>query len=138
MRKLGATGVVLLAALASAGCPRKTTTTAADTGTPDGPSPVTGGLTLVEIRGKYQAFSGLPAVKGIRIQDHGQHQLADGTWSVSAYLSSSDLIEVIRSRGLAVKVLQTTEEIYRQSQEIARELEAAEHPDAGANRRRER
>jgi hypothetical protein len=136
MSKLGAAGVVLLAALVSAGCPRKTTTPPADAATLEGPAAVPGGLTLVEIRGKYQAFSGLPAVKGIMIEDHNQHQLADGTYSINAYLSSTDLIDVIRSRGLAVKVLQTTEELIREGQEIARRVEAADHPDAGRVRAR--
>ena len=134
MSRRGAAGLGLLLALGGAGCPRKAMPP--DGGTIDGPPRAVGGLTLVEIRGQYQAFSGLPAMKGIHIEDHNQHQLADGTWSINAYLSSADLIEAIRARGLQVKVLQTAEELVRESEKIAREMEAAEHPDASGRRER--
>ena len=109
---------------------RRERSSAAPPPTPDAAG-ATAGPTLVEIRGPYQAFSDLPVVKGIMIEDHGQHQLADGTWSVNAYLSSADLVEVIRGRGLQVKVLKTAAELARQGEEMAHELEAAEHRDGG-------
>jgi hypothetical protein len=98
------------------------------------------GPTFVEIRGELSALGGLPAMKGIMVDDHGRHQLADGTWSVNAYLSSPELADAIRSRGLTVKVLQTPGELARQSEEMARELEATDRargrPDRDAGKER--
>jgi hypothetical protein len=132
MSRLYLAGLGVLLVLGTCGCRRRAV--------PEGRGPsadghlavkAVAGPTFVEIRGPYSAFAGLPAVKGILIDDHGQHQLADGTWSVNAYLSSPDLVDTIRSRGLTVKVLQTADELARQSEEIARELKASDKLDTG-------
>jgi hypothetical protein len=97
---------------------------------PGAPVPA-GGPMLVEIRGSMPALDALPALKGILISGHGQEQLADGTWAVKAYLSSADLVDAIRARGLGVKVLQTPEQMAHESEDLARQLEARERRDAG-------
>jgi hypothetical protein len=94
-------------------------------------APALGGPMLVEIRGSMSALDALPALKGILISGHGQEQLADGTWAVKAYVSSPELVEAVRARGLSVRVLQTPEEMARESEELARQLEARERRDAG-------
>jgi hypothetical protein len=91
---------------------------------------IAGGPTLVEIRGSAQALAGLHAVKGILTSEHGSQQLADGTWAVTTYVSSPQVIDAIRARGLAVKVVATPEQIRREGEQIARELQAAERRDA--------
>lgn len=83
---------------------------------------------LVELRGTIQALDALPAQKGILIAAQGHQQLADGTWSVRAYLSAPELIDELRARGLSVQVLQTPEQMARESEELARQLEARAHP----------
>jgi hypothetical protein len=98
---------------------------------PPTPRAPAGGPMLVEIRGSMPALDGLPAVKGILIEGHGQEQLADGTWAVKAYLSSAELVEVLRARDLDVKVLQTPEQMARESEDLARQLQARERRDAG-------
>jgi hypothetical protein len=137
MNRLHVGGLGVLLVLGPAGCRRDN---------PGGPGAsadalkAVAGPTFVEIRGELSALGGLPAVKGIMVDDHGRHQLADGTWSVNAYLSSPELVDAIRARGLTVKVLQTPGELARQSEEMARELEATDRargrPDRDAGKER--
>ena len=134
MRSLVVITALALASVA-AGCRRGQISRASRPAARDAAELAVAGPLLVEIRGRYEALAGLPAIKGIMTSDQAGHQLADGTWSVTSYVSSAEVIEAIRAQGLTVKVLQTAEQIAREGERIARELQAGERADARRDRR---
>ena len=74
---------------------------------------------FLEIIGPPSAFSGLPSIPGLMLEDHGRQTLPDGRWRLATYAVSTAVVDQIRALGLEVEVLQTEAEVQAEWQRIA-------------------
>ena len=74
---------------------------------------------FLEIIGPPSAFSGLPSIPGLMLEDHGRQTLPDGRWRLATYAVSTAVVDQIRALGLEVGVLQTEAEVQAEWQRIA-------------------
>ena len=80
-------------------------------------------MVLIKAVGSWTQLTALPTTPGVLLEDHGIRQIDRDSWSVTTYVTSRDVIDVLRSQGVKVEVLLSEEEIQARGRQIAREAQ---------------